>query len=322
MRMKTLNCLVDRIARRMMSSVALIALAGTLPAATMVERDAPKTPRDYFNDGTARMAKTNQLREAETALQMAVASQDDRVQPAALYNLALVRFQQGAEALKEAANPKAAKDRGDNASNVADAAIKSADVALANNDVEAITRAYMQGKGARKELKAAMEAVKKAMEENGAVLRRWQRSSGDFKSAYELRPTLHDAGTNAAVVDHYIAKLVDKQEMMMQCAQCMGGKKKDLKERMDAMKKKMPDGAQKMEDGEEEDDEEEKGKDKPPQEPKSGDKEKENKEGKRMELTWEEAARLLDSLKLDGNRKLPMGDKETGKPVDRKGREW
>jgi hypothetical protein len=100
----------------------------------------------------------------------------------------------------------------------------------------------------------------------------------------------------------------------------MGGKKDDLKKRMQEMKKKMPDGAEKKDEGEEEEDEDDPKE--PPKDPKAGDKEKETKEGKRMELSWEEAMKLLESLKLDSNRKLPMGDKETGIPKDRKGRDW
>ena len=69
----------------------------------------------------------------------------------------------------------------------------------------------MQGKGARKELKAAMAAVKKAMEAHGAVLSRWRRASGDFKSAHELRSSFEDARLNAQVVDRCIAALVDKE---------------------------------------------------------------------------------------------------------------
>lgn len=279
---------------------------------------APESPRGFYNQGT-QWLKDGKWRDAETALQTAVASNDEKVQPAALYNLGHVRFQQGAEALKEAPDAGAAKQRGDAAAAWADRAISAADAALASRDVNAIVRAYMQGRGARKELKAAMEAVEKALEEHGAVLRRWQRSSGDFKSAHELRSSFQDAKFNAEVVDRHIAELVDTQELLMQCMQCMGGKRNDLKEKMQELKEKMPEGLQHMDDGEEEDEEDG---DKPPEEPKEGQKEKETREGKEMALTWEEAMRLLESLNLDSNRKLPMGDKEKSDPKDRKGRDW
>ncbi len=276
----------------------------------------PESPREYFNDGTRRL-QTGKLRDAEVSLQTAVAANDERVQPPALYNLGEVRFQQGAEVLKDALQPNRAKARGDAANKLAERAIQEADAALRGDSVEAITRAYLQGRGARKELKAALEAVKKAMEQYGAVLARWQRASGDFKSAFELRPTYADARFNAQVVDDQIAALVNQKESVQMAMQSMEGNRKELKERMQALKKRMPEGMQKDEDGD--DDEEE---DEPPKEPKAGTQEKENKEGHEMALTWEEAVRLLDALRLDGNRKLPMGDKETGNPKDRKGKEW
>lgn len=293
-------------------------LALTAPAGT-VDSNGAKSPRDHYNEGTARF-REGKLREAEYALQTAVASNHERVQPRALYNLGHVRFQQGAEALKESMKAEAAKARSDAASATADQAIAAADAALASGEVEAITRAYLQGRGARRELKAALAAVKKAMEAHAAVLLRWQRASGDFKSAHELQPALDDARHNAEVVNRHIAALVDKQEMMRQCMQCLGGKRQQLKEKMDQCKKKMPDGALKQDEGDEEEDEEDE--DQQPKEPKPGQREQEQRDGKQMALTWEEAMRLLESLKLDSNRKLPMGDRELANPKDRKGRDW
>jgi len=57
----------------------------------------------------------------------------------------------------------------------------------------------------RKELKAATEAVRKALDVCGTTLARWQRASGDFKSALELKPSERDAQENAEVVDRCIA---------------------------------------------------------------------------------------------------------------------
>jgi tetratricopeptide (TPR) repeat protein len=292
-------------------------LPGEARAAELEPR-APETPRDFYNNGT-RKFKEGKLRDAESMLQAAVAANDEKVQPPALYNLGHVRFKQGLEALKDSMSGGAAKSRGDAASDLASQAIQAADEALRREEVAAITRAYLQGRGARKELKAAMEAVRKALEAHGAVLSRWQRASGDFKSAHEIQPSFADAKANAEVVDRQIAALVDQREMMMMAMQCMGGKRQELKDRMQQLKKRMPDG-QKMED-EGEDDEEDDDQ-KPPKEPSRGQQEKESKEGKEMAMTWEEAMRLLESLKLDANRKLPMGDQETAKPKDRRGKDW
>jgi hypothetical protein len=296
-------------------------LAGLLSAGAVGagESRLPQSSRDFYNEGTQRL-RDGKLREAEAALQTAVGGNDLKVQPTALYNLGEVRFRQGAEALKDAPNASAAKTRADAASNLGDKAIRDADAALAGDDLEAITRAYLQGRGTRRELKAALAAVKKAMEAHGAVLARWQRASGDFKSAGELRPAFDDALFNAKVVDRRIARLVDQQEMMKMAAQCAGGKRKDLKDRMDELKKRMPEGQQPQDDGEDDDDDDDQ--DKPPKQPKQGHEEKETKDGKEMTLTWEEAMRLLEALKLDANRKLPMGDQDTAKPKDRKGKDW
>src|SRR5262249_23602634 len=153
--------------------------------------------------------RQGKLREAEATLQMAVVSQNEKVQVPALYNLGHVRFQEGVEELKGGPNAKASEAASKRATDDAEAAIQAADDALGGWDVQAIVSAYMQGRGARKELKAAAEAVKRAMDSYGAVLSKWQRASGDFKSAYELRPADSDARLNAEVVDRSIAKLVD-----------------------------------------------------------------------------------------------------------------
>ena len=81
----------------------------------------------------------------------------------------------------------------------------------------------------------------------------------------------------------------------------------------------MPKGG---EDDEEE--EEERGNKKPEQQDGAGqEKEKESApKGPRMELTQDEAAMLLNSFKLDGNRKLPMGERETTRPKDRPGKDY
>jgi hypothetical protein len=45
--------------------------------------------------------------------------------------------------------------------------------------------------------------------------------------------------------------------------------------------------------------------------------------GKEMTLTYEEASRLLDMLKLDSNRKLPLGmTNGTPKAREKNGRDW
>jgi tetratricopeptide (TPR) repeat protein len=281
--------------------------------------DSAPNARDLYNDGTQKFA-AGKLPEAETDLQSAVESQDDAVQQPALYNLGHVRFQEGAKELKNAPSAKAVQDNASRASATGDAAIRAADGALAGSDINALVAAYMQGHGARRDLKQAIDAIKRALETYGAVLAKWQRSSGDFKSAHELQPSDSDSSFNADVVDRHIAKLVDMQRMMMQALAMLQGQRESLRQKMAAMKGKMP-GQQGMQmpGGDDGDDDDE---DKPPQGPHDGEMEGPVKNGHEMALTPEEAERLLGMLRLDSNRKLPMGDTETQPKKDKNRRDW
>ena len=90
---------------------------------------------------------------------------------------------------------------------------------------------------------------------------------------------------------------------------------------MAELKKRMPkEQKQQCEKGEEDEDDEDQ--DKPPKEPQAGQQEAKQREGKEKFLTPEEAARLLDMLRLDTNRKLPFGMNDTGALKDRKRRDW
>lgn len=310
--------------------VALVAAGLALGMAGSVfgaeeEADSPvPSPRQLYNDGTQKL-RAGKLREAETSLQSAVASQDEKVQSASLYNLGHARYRQGAEALAKGPNAEATQAGAERAFASGGGAIRAADEALAGDELQAIVGAYLRGRGARKELKAANEAVKHAMETFGAVLAKWQRARGDFKSAHELRRSDSDAETNADAMDRNIAKLVDLQQMMMQSMAGVGKQRKELREKMEALKKKMPkDMGDQLSGKDGEDDEEDEGKkSKESQEPKPGEREPESKDGQPQMLTQEEAQRLLGMLKLDADRKLPMGVGDTSEqPKDRKGRDW
>jgi len=115
---------------------------------------------------------------------------------------------------------------------------------------------------------------------------------------------------------------VDMQQMMMQMMQGMSKQRSDIGKKMAGLKKKMPkDKGDQMKGGADDDDDEEEGGKKPP-EIKEGQEKPDNKSGQEIALNYEEAARLLDMLKLDGNRKLPLGTNGTDKPKDRKGKDW
>jgi hypothetical protein len=309
-----------RVRRRRAGLPVLIfalAFAGAAPRAEVVRTNAPVTPREFYNEGTARL-KEGKWNEAETALQTAVAANLDAVQAPALYNLGHARFRQGVEALKKAPDAAATQGQGQRALDRAEDAIQSARSALATELEQNLVSAYLRGRGARREMKAALAAVKKAVETHGAVLLRWQRAAGDFRSAAELQPKDEDARFNAEVVDRNLAGLVDQLQIMQAMMQSMGQKNQELRKLMMELKSKMPDGKKPGdEEGEEEEDE-----DKPPKKPERGEEEKAAQQGREMMMTWEEAMRLLQALKLDSSRKLPLGLQQTDKPQNRKGREW
>ena len=315
---------VARLWRKALSLLAsALCLAGVVHFAAAAEEPNPAaSPRQLYNDGTRKLHE-GKLQEAEACLQGAVASQNARVQPPALYNLGETRFFQGAEDLKKGPKGDATAETANHAADNADSALHAAGDALANEDVTALVSAYLEGRGARKTLRGAIQAVKAALDNFGSVLTKWQRASGDFKSAVEMSPADADAKTNAQLVDRNIAALIDQQRLLMQAMAKLGKKREELGKKMAEMKKRMPsDEGQKLsgKGGDEDEDEEEGGR-KPP-EFKEGAEEPAPKNGTQMLLTSEEAARLLDMLKLDANRKLSISMDDTGKPADHKGRDW
>ena len=297
--------------------VPTLLLPLTAVAASDPAPPAPaETPREFFNAG-ARQLGAGKLREAEASLEATLASQQQRLQAPALYNLGLVRFGQGIEELKKGPAAKPASTRGQAAIDQGDAALRQVEGALASNDLEKMVAAYVRGRGARKELKAAIEAVRRALKAHATTLARWERASGDFKSAVELNGADADARHNAAVVDRCIAKLVDSVREMQQCANGMCGKQQQLGEAMKSLKGRipapnMPPGAA----GDEEEEEEEQLGQKP------GQQEGPSKEGKEMLLSEEQAGWLLEAYKLDSERRLPMGEGPQAPAKDRTRPPW
>jgi hypothetical protein len=294
---------------------ALTALGAT-PSLPAPEPAPPATPREFFNAGT-RQLHVGKLREAEASLESVLASQKERLQPPALYNLGLVRFGQGVEELKKGPAAKPTAARGQAVIDQADTAIKQAREALADNDVQKMVAAYMRGRGVRKELKSATEAVRRALQVHGTALTKWERSSGDFKSALELNADDSDARHNAEILDRCIAKLVDSLRELQACAIGMGDKKKELTDALKELKGRIP--APDMPPGAAGDEEEEEDQ---PLGPLPGQEEGPSKEGKEMPLSREQAGWLLDGYKLDSERRLPMGDGPPGQPRERARSTW
>jgi len=289
---------------------------GATPSAPAPEQTPPTTPREFYNAGTRQLG-ASKLREAEASLESALASQNQQLQPPALYNLGLVRFGEGVEQLKKGPAARPTADRAKAIAGQADAAIREAEEALAGNDVQRMVAAYLRGRGTRKELKAATQAVRRALQVHGAALSRWERALGDFRSTLELDSADSDAQHNSDVLDRCIARLVDSLRELQQSANGMGNKNEQLGDALKKLKGRipapdMPPGAA----GDDDEDEEQ------PLGPKPGQEEGSSKEGKEMSLSPEQAGWLLDAYRLDSERRLPMGQNSTAEPKDRSRRPW
>jgi len=287
------------------------------PASTPAGPEAtPASPREWFNAG-ARKLGDGKLKEAEAMLETALGAQSEALQPAALYDLGHVRFAQGVEELKKGPAAKPAKDRGTTAGAHGTDAIKAADAALASNQVDQMVAAYRRGRGTRKELKDAQAAVKRALQTYGTALGKWERASGDFHGAVELDPKDSDARQNAELVDQYLAKLIDSVRDMQDMANALGDKKQDLGQKLKDLKGKIPaDDAPPGGAGDDDEDEDQ------PKGPEPGQEEGPGKEGKEIPMTAEQAGWLLDGFKLDGERRLPMGQGEPSDPKNRNRPTW
>jgi len=280
---------------------------------------APSTPREFFNSGT-RELNAGKLREAEASLETALAGQNERLQTPALYNLGEVRFAQGAEELKKGPSVEATSARSRVAAEQGDEAIRAADDALESDELQKIIAAYLNGRGKRRELKAAREAVLQALQAHGNTLAKWQRASGDFKSVIELDSSQTDARFNADVVDRQIAKLIDSLRQLQKCAAACAGKCDKLNSKLKQLKGRIP--ASQMPPGAGDDDEED---DLATQGPPQGQKEAPSRDGneeKEMRLSPEQAGWLLEGFKLDNERRLPMGQFAPGEPRERSRKTW
>ena len=159
--------------------------------------------------------------------------------------------------------------------------------------------------------------MRRALDTHGAALAKWQRASGDFKSAVELNDTDADSQFNAEVVDRNVAKLVDSVRELQKCAGALGDKTRELGEKLKQLKGRipaaqMPPGAA----GDDEDDEDS------PFGLQPGQKEGPSKDGQEIPLSPEQAGWLLEGFKLDRERRLPMGQGAPAQPRDRSRPDW
>ena len=194
---------------------------------------APVTARNFYNAGTDLLA-AKKYAAAEEMFQSALAAQDERVQPPALYNLGHARFDEGAGILKNGPDAQKVATQGNAALAAGGQAIRQAESSLAQNNLDKMVAAYLEGRGARRELRDAQKAVQAAMETYGKTLQKWQRAADDFKSAAELNSADTNAARNAQIVERGIAKLVDSlrqmQEMIGRDGQTAAGFGRDVEQ--------------------------------------------------------------------------------------------
>ncbi|MGH8023193.1 MAG: hypothetical protein ACRED1_06410 [Limisphaerales bacterium] len=213
------------------ASAALLALACSRFAHAQTNAIAPSaqpvTARDFYNVGTE-LLSAKKFPEAEQMFLSALSAQDEHARPAALYNLAQARFDDGLAALKKGPSSQSIAGQSAEAGSGAGSAIQQGEAALEGNDLRKLIAAYMAGLGARHDLRAAEAAVRQAIETYGETLRKWRRADDDFKSAAELNPADTDAARNAQIVEDYIARLVDSLRKMQRMAAMMGNQHKKL----------------------------------------------------------------------------------------------
>jgi hypothetical protein len=279
----------------------------------------PVTARDFYNAGTKLLA-AKKFADAEKMFRSALDTQDERVQPATMFNLGHTRFEDGAEILKKGPDAQKVSAQGSDALASGAGALRSTEAALADPQLEKLLSSYLEGRGAQRELRSAQKAVKSAMEIFGRTLQRWQRAADDFHGAAELNPADTNATRNAKIVEQRIAELVDLVRRLQELADQLAGQRQQLGKQLSKIKGMIP-APYAPPGGSGEDDEDDNGV-KPDE--LTGQKENAGREGDQMQipLAPEQAGQMLDGLMIDSTRRLPMGDKKTEKPKDKQGRNW
>jgi len=279
---------------------------------------APVNARDFYNAGTKLLAG-KKFAEAERMFQSALATQDELVQTPALFNLGHTRFAAGCELLKKGPDAQKTLARGRATLAAGDEAMRTMESALAENNVDKMVFAYLEGRGLRRDLRAAEKTVKDAMEIYGKTLEKWQRAADDFKGAAELNPADTNATHNAELVERSMAKLIDQLRQMQEMMDAMGKQKQDLSKLLSKLKGQIPAPNAPPGPGGEEDDE-----DSVQPDSLAGQKENATQSGDQMPipLSPDLAGQILDGLSIDASRRLPMSDKQGAPPKEKAGRNW
>jgi Ca-activated chloride channel family protein len=304
---------VSPVAPPVTLGLLLLGFALTLRGAETTA-EVPTSSRALFNLGAGNL-QNGRWREAENALNAAVNANDPEIQPLALFNLGHVRFHAGQELLKGVAHSGDLEAQGDKAIEAAGPVVKSADAALAGDDLRAEAMAYRSVNSTLRSFKKLLDTIKGSVDTCGTALERWQRAENDFRSAAELRLNYDNAQTNAVIMDQHVAELTGERWKLQEIQEAVETQRVELQKRFDALKKKLPPEATKNERGDENDSKSPSENPKPEEQPNKGD------QGKEMVLTPEEAMRLLSSLKLDLSRQYSAQNM----PDDQKknaGRNW
>ncbi len=292
-------------------------------------------PREVYNQGAQSLEK-GYLREAESNLLRAAASNIETLQPPALYDLGHVRFKLGQELLKGEQPRQPMIDRAENAHDDGQDAIREANRALKDDDLNHIIGAYNAGRGVRKQLRLAGEETMRALDLYGAVKVRWKRSVGDFRSTVELRTNDHDAQFNADIVQRHLDELQKQMQELAEKKEQVAKTRAELKKKLAELRKKIPDGMIQPGEGDP-DDEDDEDEPKDQKKPEDSFKDELGREGEKRGITPEMAQQILEALGLKGDRKLPLGpdgkvpggpggrmpggDEKTP-PKNRKGKDW
>ena len=274
----------------------------------------PSSPRDLFNLGTTEL-RAGHWREAETALEAAVNSNDEAVQPLALYNLGQVRFRAGQASLKGTPTATELEAKSEHAIQSADSATKAVNAALAGEEYQAAMSAYRSGTATLMSLKKTLDAIKGSADTCASVLLRWKRADDDFQSALELRASYEQARTNAGILDQHLADLTGERWRIREIQEAVTTARDELQKRLDALKRRLPPEDTQGQQGQNDETKDPSQSSKPEEQDTKGD------QGKEMVLTPAEAMRLLSSLHLDLSRQYSAGNlpNDAGKNA---GRNW
>jgi tetratricopeptide (TPR) repeat protein len=253
----------------MFRTTAIVLLAVT--AAPAPKPDA----RELYNHGLEKL-QTKDLREAERSFLDAARTNQDAVQPLAVYNLGHVRFLQGKETLSGEGNRQLILESGEAATALAEEVLrKGSSALLGDSDVRTLVERYNEARSARRQMRMPREETTRALDLLGSALKRWRASVNNFRSAHELDPANEDAKFNGDVVERHIAEQLRFEKKLQEQQAGITQRRKELRELMKKLWEQIPpEFRQEPQEGDEDD-----GDDEEDEEGENGQREKEDSEG-------------------------------------------